>query len=92
MNRRAFFTKLGLAAATVAVLPSATTYARRWITQGPLLVPGDYILTSWDIAAGADLLVVHYRILEEALLRIDPILHKKLCHSTSPYPPTVVPS
>jgi hypothetical protein len=31
MNRRGFFTKLGMAAATVAILPSATTYARQWV-------------------------------------------------------------
>ncbi len=31
MNRRSFFTKLGLAAASIAILPAATTYARKWI-------------------------------------------------------------
>ncbi len=31
MNRRSFFTKLGLAAASVAILPAATTYARSWV-------------------------------------------------------------
>lgn len=31
MNRRSFFTKLGLAAATLAILPTATTYARKWV-------------------------------------------------------------
>lgn len=30
MNRRSFFTKLGLAAASLAILPAATTYARNW--------------------------------------------------------------
>lgn len=30
MNRRSFFTKLALAAAAFTVLPSATTYARKW--------------------------------------------------------------
>ncbi len=32
MNRRSFFTKLGLAATTLAILPSAATYARRWVS------------------------------------------------------------
>lgn len=31
MNRRNFFTKLGLASASIAILPSATTYARKWV-------------------------------------------------------------
>ena len=31
MNRRSFFTKLGLAAASFAILPAATTYARKWV-------------------------------------------------------------
>jgi hypothetical protein len=42
MNRRSFFTKLGLAAASFAILPSATTYARHWVaptTQRVLWVP-----------------------------------------------------
>lgn len=30
MNRRSFFTKLGLVAASFAILPSAATYARNW--------------------------------------------------------------
>jgi hypothetical protein len=34
MNRRSFFTKLGLAAASLAVLPAATTYARKWVAPG----------------------------------------------------------
>lgn len=33
MNRRSFFTKLGLAAASLAILPAATTYARNWKPQ-----------------------------------------------------------
>lgn len=33
MNRRSFFTKLGLAATTVAILPAATTYARKWVAS-----------------------------------------------------------
>lgn len=44
MNRRSFFTKLGLAATSLAVLPAATTYARKWIaTTGgsTLFVPRD---------------------------------------------------
>lgn len=40
MNRRSFFTKLGLSAASLAVLPAATTYARKWVkTQHGLLTP-----------------------------------------------------
>ncbi len=39
MNRRSFFTKLGLAAASFAVLPAATTYARHWVKSGPILTP-----------------------------------------------------
>lgn len=42
MNRRSFFTKLGLAAATLAVLPGATTYARKWVAgRSGLLMPTD---------------------------------------------------
>ena len=37
MNRRSFFTKLGLAAATLAILPSATTYARNWVAPSAAL-------------------------------------------------------
>jgi len=37
MNRRSFFTKLGLAAATLAILPSATTYARNWVAPSKAL-------------------------------------------------------
>lgn len=33
MNRRSFFTKLGLAAATLAILPTATTYSRNWVKK-----------------------------------------------------------
>lgn len=41
MNRRSFFKKLAMATAAFTVLPSATTYARKWVTQAasPLLVP-----------------------------------------------------
>jgi hypothetical protein len=35
MNRRSFFTKLGLAAASVAILPSAATYVRKWVKPNP---------------------------------------------------------
>ncbi len=48
MNRRSFFTKLGLAAASFAVLPAATTYARKWVkpAEGLLFQKTNDILTS----------------------------------------------
>ncbi len=41
MNRRSFFTKLGLAAASMAILPAATTYARHWVkpANGIIITP-----------------------------------------------------
>ncbi len=39
MNRRSFFTKLGLAAVSLAILPAATTYARNWKKAQDLWVP-----------------------------------------------------
>jgi len=49
MNRRSFFTKLGLAAASMSILPAATTYARHWVkpsTSAVLFVPNP----EWDLA------------------------------------------
>lgn len=45
MNRRSFFSTLGLASASFAILPSATMYERRWVSQGTLLVPGEWYVT-----------------------------------------------
>jgi len=52
MNRRSFFTKLGLAAASIAVLPAATTYARHWVkpAEGLLFQKTNDILTSLNFA------------------------------------------
>jgi len=49
MNRRSFFTKLGIAAATISILPSATTYARQWVAPTAVIslwVPNP----AWDTA------------------------------------------
>lgn len=49
MNRRSFFTKLALAAAAFTVLPSATTYARKWVApraDSPLWIPNP----AWETA------------------------------------------
>jgi len=49
MNRRSFFTKLGLAAASFAILPSAATYARKWVAptaQCAMWVPNP----AWETA------------------------------------------
>ena len=54
MNRRSFFTKLGLAAASVAILPAATTYARTWVKKeiwipNPEWLNANYeIITHWN--------------------------------------------
>ena len=56
MNRRSFFTKLGLAAATLAILPSATTYARNWVAPSKALgrvlwMPNpEYINAPYEVA------------------------------------------
>jgi hypothetical protein len=39
MNRRGFFSKLGLATAAFAILPSATTYERIWKPKTWILNP-----------------------------------------------------
>ena len=39
MNRRGFFKTLSAAVATFAILPSATTYGRKWVKQGEIYVP-----------------------------------------------------
>jgi hypothetical protein len=39
MNRRSFFTKLGMAATTISILPSALTYTRKWVKTEQIWIP-----------------------------------------------------
>lgn len=77
MNRRSFFTKLGLAAASLAILPAATTYDRKWVAptiQTPLFVPN----TAW-INAEFEMSFLHspltWKMLNEASGRLSVICH-----------------
>jgi len=87
MNRRSFFTKLGLAAATVAILPSATSYARNWVAPSQALgrvlwMPNpEYVNAPYEIAmvqGSGGLIRLHmpYRYVRElnALRQIDPFI------------------
>lgn len=53
MNRRSFFTKFGLAAASMAILPAATTYARHWVkpaADSVLLVNPAWVNAEYEIS------------------------------------------
>lgn len=50
MNRRSFFETLGKAIAGFAILPAATTYARRWVpTASGVVVPEIEMVVHYDI-------------------------------------------
>lgn len=46
MNRRGFLSSILRASAAFSILPSATTYVRKWIASGNILVPSDEIVLS----------------------------------------------
>jgi hypothetical protein len=47
MNRRGFFSRLGLVTAGFAILPSATTYERIWKPATGVLTPLNPETTNW---------------------------------------------
>ncbi len=50
MNRRGFIQTLSAAVATFAILPSATTYGRKWVKQGEIYVINpEYLTARWEI-------------------------------------------
>lgn len=78
MNRRSFFTKLGLAAASLAILPAATTYARNWkATPAGVLVNPAWVNAEYEVAILMGEPVYDYAFLNPDFLTVAPILTQR---------------